>query len=456
MGQTDGTGLVRGIRRWDLVALVINGVIGAGIFGLPSKVYALIGSYSLAAFLVCALVVALIVLCFAEVSSRFSATGGPYLYAHEAFGPAAGFGVGWLMWLTRVTAFAANCNLLVGYAAYFWPAAGAGPWRAALICAVVASLTAVNVAGVREMAVATNLFTVGKLVPILLFVAAGIFFIDLSNFTPPAHVNYGDFSTSVLLLIYAFTGFEVTTVAAGEARDPRRDLPFALLLAIGVVALIYVLVQAVCVGTLPGLADSERPLADAAGRFFGATGVTVIAAGALISITGSLNVSLLGGSRLPFAMAERRQLPGVLAAAHPRYRTPHVSILLTAAVILALTLSGSFIYALTLSTITRLVIYASTCAALPVLRRKRGAPAAGFTAPAGLAVSAAALGLAAWLLSNSTWREARDVGLAAAFGLFVYMAYRLIGHKTRAVDVTDPGRGPEQAAGGGGTTGLES
>jgi basic amino acid/polyamine antiporter, APA family len=184
--------------------------------------------------------------------------------------------------------------------------------------------------------------------------------------------------------------------------------------------------------------------------------VTVIAAGALISITGSLNVSLLGGSRLPFAMAERRQLPDVLAAAHPRYRTPHVSILLTAAVILALTLSGSFIYALTLSTITRLVIYASTCAALPVLRRKRGAPAAGFTAPAGLAVSAAALGLAAWLLSNSTWREARDVGLAAAFGLLVYMAYRLIGHKTRAVDVTDPARGPEQAASGGGTTSLES
>src|SRR5262245_10627783 len=156
--QTIQKGLVRGIRRWDLVAVAINGVIGAGIFGLPSKVYALIGPYSLIAFFACALVVLLIVLCFAEVGSRFSETGGPYLYARETFGHIAGFEVGWLMWLARVTAFAANCNLLVEYAGYFWPAIIAGWPRAVVIIIVVAALIIINVVGVRDAALFSDVF----------------------------------------------------------------------------------------------------------------------------------------------------------------------------------------------------------------------------------------------------------------------------------------------------------
>src|SRR5215208_5481018 len=149
MAQPTQEGLIRGIRRWDLVAVAINGIIGAGIFGLPSKVYALIGSYSLIAFVVCAVVVTLIILCFAEVSSRFSKTGGPYLYAREAFGPALGFEVGWLMWLARLTAFAANCNLLIDYLGYFWPTASGPYWREGIIIAVVLGLALVNIRGVR-------------------------------------------------------------------------------------------------------------------------------------------------------------------------------------------------------------------------------------------------------------------------------------------------------------------
>jgi basic amino acid/polyamine antiporter, APA family len=424
MTQPEGPILVRGIRRWDLVAIVINGIIGAGIFGLPSKVYALIGPYSIAAFLICAFVVSLIVLCFAEVGSRFTETGGPYLYAREAFGPGIGFEVGWLLWLTRLTSFAANCNLLTSYAGHFFPGAAAGLWRVALVTAVVLLLTVINLRGVRETALAINLFTIGKLIPILLFITAGLFFIKPSNFETLAHPDYGDFSTSVLLLIYAFTGFEVATVSTGESRDPKRDLPFALLLAIGAVATVYVLIQLVCVGTFPELASSERPLVDAAGRFLGTTGAAIIATGALVSTAGNLNANLLAGSRLPFAMAEQRQLPRVLSKTHNRYRTPHVSILLTAAIMLTLTLSGSFIYALTLSTITRLLTYSVTCAALPILRFKRGASPAGFRLPWGIAISAAALMLAVWLLSNSTWREARDVTLAASLGLLIYVANR--------------------------------
>jgi len=172
--------LVRGIRRWDLVAIAINGIIGAGIFGLPSKVYSLIGTYSLIAFVVCALVVALIILCFAEVSSRFDDTGGPYLYAREAFQPAVAFEVGWLIWLARVTAFAANCNLMINYLSYFWLPATNPYWRASIIVLVVAVLAIVNVLGIRQAAIVSNAFTVGKLVPIILFIAAGLFFISRS------------------------------------------------------------------------------------------------------------------------------------------------------------------------------------------------------------------------------------------------------------------------------------
>src|SRR5437762_13665913 len=175
-------GLLRGIRKWDLVAVTINGVIGAGIFGLPSKVFALIGSYSLIAFVVCAVVVMLIILCFAEVGSRFEQTGGPYLYAHEAFGSAVAFEVGWLIWLARLTAFAANCNLMISYLSFFWAPANTGMIRALIIVAVVVALTLLNVLGVRQAAIASNVFTIGKLLPMLIFIAVGLFFINPHSF----------------------------------------------------------------------------------------------------------------------------------------------------------------------------------------------------------------------------------------------------------------------------------
>src|SRR6185369_15098867 len=175
--------LVRGIRRWDLVAVTINGIIGAGIFGLPSKTYALIGPYSLIAFVVCALVVTLIILCFAEVGSRFETTGGPYLYARAAFGRTVAFEIGWLVWLARLTAFGANCNLLVNYLTYFWPAASQPGFRAAVIIAVVTILAVINLVGIRQAALVSNIFTVGKLIPILFFIAVGLFFLNPSAFT---------------------------------------------------------------------------------------------------------------------------------------------------------------------------------------------------------------------------------------------------------------------------------
>ena len=418
-------GLVRSIRRWDLVAITINGIIGAGIFGLPAKVFSLIGSYSLIAFGVCALVVTLIILCFAEVGSRFKETGGPYLYAREAFGPTVAFEIGWLMWLARLTAFAANCNLLVNYVSYFWPQATTTLWRAVIIVFVIIVLAAINVVGVRQAAIVSNCFTIGKLIPMLIFIAAGLFFLNPHAYSLGPLPTNAAFSQSVLLLVYAFTGFEMAAIPVGEVRDPQRYLPRALIIAIAVVAFVYILIQVVCVGTLPELGQSQKPLADAATRFLGTTGGTIISAGAIISITGNLNILVLSGSRIPFAMAERRELPSLIAKVHPRFFTPHVSILITAALMLILTLKSSFVAALTISAIARLVTYGATCAALPLLRRKAQSPSAVFRLHGGTAIAILSLMLIFWLLANSTWREALSAAIAGAVGLALFLCYRL-------------------------------
>jgi amino acid transporter len=418
-------GLVRGIRRWDLVAITINGIIGAGIFGLPAKIYSLIGTYSIIAFVACALIVALIILCFAEVSSRFDDTGGPYLYAREAFNPAVAFEIGWLIWLARITAFAANCNLLINYLSYFWNSATNSFWRASVIVFVVAVLCAINVLGIRQAAIVSNVFTVGKLVPIIIFCGAGLFFLNPQAFAFGPSPNSGAFSQSVLLLVYAFTGFEMATIPAGEVRDPQRNLPRALLIAILVVAVLYILIQIVCVGTLPGLAQSQKPLADAGSQFLGAAGGAIISAGAIISITGNLNILMLSGSRLPFAMAEQKQLPAFIGSIHRSFFTPYIAIVITAALMLFLTLKSSFVAALTISTLARLVTYGATCLALPVLRRRADQPAAAFRLPAGPIIAMLVLVVIVWLLLHSTLAEAAATAWAAGVGLLIYLAYWL-------------------------------
>ena len=423
MQKTPQEGLVRGIRRWDLVAIAINAIIGAGIFGLPSKVYSLIGTYSLIAFVSCAFVVALIILCFAEVGSRFEDTGGPYLYARRAFGSTVGFEIGWLMWLARLTAFAANCNLMVNYLSYFWAPATSSFWRPTIIVLVVIALATINLIGVRLAAVVGNAFTIGKLVPIIIFIAAGLFFLQPKAYAFGPSPSTGAFSQSVLLLIYAFTGFEMAAIPVGEVKNPQKHLPRAMLIALAVVATLYIFIQVVCVGTLPELAQSTKPLADAGSRFLGTAGGAIISAGAIISITGNLNILVLSGSRIPFAMAEQHELPSIISKVSHRFATPYVAILITAAIMLTMTLQSSFVAALTISAIARLVTYAATCIALPVLRRSE-ANEAQFRLPGGPIVAGLSLILIIWLLTNSTWQEAKTAAIVALVGLAIFLSYR--------------------------------
>ena len=429
--------LVRGISRWDLTAIAVNTIIGTGIFILPAGVMLKIGSYSLLAFVACAVIVAFIVLCFAEVSSRFQATGGMYLYAREAFGSAVGFEVGWLYWIVRVTTFATNCNALLISLGFFFPAVTEGTPRDLIVGFVVLLITGVNVLGVRESTIMTNVFTVGKIVPLLIFVGIGLFFIEPANFSFGALPEYSNFSAAILILIYAFVGFEAAVIPAGETQEPRRNVPFALLAALVFCALLFILIQIVAIGTLPELAQSKTPLADAAGKFMGAYGAAFIAVGALVSVLGNLNGGFLAASRIPFAMAEQRELPQMLAKTHEKFKTPYVSLLATGGVVLVFTLQTSFYSALTIATITRLLVYATTCASLPVFRARKDAPPAGFLVPYGIVAAILSLILIVWLLTNVDFKkEGLAILIAAAAGLVVYFAYRLLG-KTDSENSSD-------------------
>ncbi len=420
--------LERGLGRWDLTAIAINTIIGTGIFILPARVFGLIGSYSLLAFVACAVIVGLIVLCFSDVSSRFRSTGGMYLYAKEAFGPEIGFEVGWLYWVVRVATYAANCNALLIYLGFFFDGADQGPVRIAIISAVVIGMTILNIIGVRQSAIATNIFTVGKIVPLLLFAAIGIFFIQPGNFNFESAPSSIDFSAAVLLLIYAYVGFEAAVIPAGETKNPEKTMPFALITALVFSAILFIIIQLVAIGTLPGLADSKTPLADSASGFMGAFGGAFIAIGALISVLGNLNGGFLAASRLPYAMAENNELPKVFAKVHERTRTPYVAIIVTGAVILIMTIFTNFFSAVTIATITRLLVYATTCLALPVFRQRKDVPEAKFRAPLGILAAVLALGLIAWLLGNVDFKkEGLPIVIAAVIGIVIYYSYKFFG-----------------------------
>ena len=240
--------LRRELGRWDLTAIGVNQVIGGALFAQPSLYAASVGAWS--PWLVAATGFAslLIALSFAEVSSRFDATGGPYLYTRAAFGRFAAFEMGWMLWFTRAASWAAVINVLATSLAFYAPVLGSGWARGGFITLVIATLAAINIRGIRQSSLVLNTLTIGKLVPLAAFVAIGIFFIEPARLSPQGVPTMAELSATGLLLIFAFGGYEVVPVPAGEARDPRRAVPFALVMTIVIVTLLMTLVQVVALG----------------------------------------------------------------------------------------------------------------------------------------------------------------------------------------------------------------
>jgi amino acid transporter len=372
--------LRRALGRWDLTAIGINQTIGGAIFLMPSQVAAAVGAWSPIAFILGTLVTMLVALSLAEVGSRFEATGGPYLYARAAFGRFVAFEVGWMQWFTRATSHATVANGLALALGYYWADAASGWARAAVIVGVTAILAIVNVAGITQGARTVNLLTIAKLVPLGVFIAVGLFVVSPGRFGHLEAVSLDQVTTAALLTVFVFGGYEVLTVPAGEATDPRRHVPFALITTVLVVGAVTMLAQVVAVGTLDDLAASRTPLADAASTFMGASGALMIGFGALAAMTGNLAGQLLAGSRMLFALAEHGDLPRAFAGVHPVYRTPVVAIVFTALVAVALALSGSFAWLAIASAVARLVTYAASCGAAVLLGRPSFAGRAGAAA----------------------------------------------------------------------------
>jgi amino acid transporter len=356
--------LRRVVSRWQIVALALNGVVGSGVFLLPAAAAAILGPASLGAVVLAGFAVLLIVLCFAEASSHFDQPGSAYLYAREAFGAFVGFEVGWMMWLSRVTT---SATLSVGFAlalGYLIPAATEGSGRTVAIVLPLAALTAINIVGVRSGVNTMVVLVLAKLLPLAIFVAVGVFAVSRSMVAGQEPMAGGGLGQAALLLLFAYAGFENTAAAAGEFKNPRRDVPFGLIVEIGIVTLLYVSVQWVALGTLPNLGSSATPLADGARIFLGPWGGWLLTAGAVVSILGTNNNSVLAGPRYLFALARDGFGPRFLASVHPRFRTPAAAILFQTAIVIPLALSGSFVGLATLSVIARLAAYVATTTAL--------------------------------------------------------------------------------------------
>ncbi len=364
------TRLLRELGVWDLSAIGINGVIGGGIFILPATVAQLMGTAAPLAYLLAATVVSLVALCFAVAGSYFTIAGGPYHYAHRAFGPFLGFQVGWVTWLVRATSLGALSSGLATYLGYFWPAAATGLQKQMIVTAAFVSLVVVNILGVRSGARVVNLLTVVKLLPLTLFVAIGVFAVDLHKVFPIQEISLERLGESALLLIFAFGGFEILVIPAEEMVNPRRDVPRSLLATLLVVTLVYASIQWVAAGTFSGLAGAKAPLASAAVQFMGAAGGALMTVGAVCSISGTMSGLMLAGPRVTYALAQNKQLPSWFGTVHPRFRTPYFSILFLGAVSLGLALSGTFVQLAGLAAIARLLQYIATCLALVKLHKE--------------------------------------------------------------------------------------
>lgn len=416
----------RRLSQADVVGLGINCVVGSGIFFLPGPAARELGPASLMAVLAAGGLALLVALCFAEAGSRFAGSGGAYLYSRAAFGPLPGFLVGWVATLGGTVAWGAIVKAWTLALARFVPEAGRWPGQAVAVLALLAVLGAVNLAGAKPAAWLSNAFTAAKLACLATFVAAGATAVDPALFSPFRPHGLGALPRAVLLLLYAYVGFENLVVPAGEMRDPRRSLPRAVgWVLLGVTAL-YASVQAVAIGLLPEIAGAENAVGQAAERAFGTLGGGFIAAGILVSVVGINTASALILPRRLSALAEQGDLPRGLARPHPRWGTPWLAILIVYAATGLAALSGTFEELVLLSVVARLLQYVPTCLAVLAFRRgvRPGVGEPAFRLPCGPLVPLAALGLCAWLLSTLGWTHLLAAGAAALTGLPFYLATR--------------------------------
>lgn len=359
----------RSLSRFDITCLGLNAIVGSGIFALPDDLYRELGWLSPLAFVLCLVGLLPVAWCYAAAAGERDRTGGPYLYAGEAFGPYVGFAVGWMCFVNSLFSFAAVACQAAANAARLIPALDAPHMQKALAAGIVALFAALNYRGARPGALAVDAFTAGKFLVLLLLISAFIPRVDVSHFSGPAPFDLRGLGRATFFALFAAQGFEVVPVPAGETRMPRRDVPFAVLSSLAGASLLYIVVQTVLVGSGAELSvPTDVPLADAALRIAPAFGV-VIAIGGLISTLGFVSGSALGTPRYLYALAVGGQLPKRFAETHPRFQSPHFAVLTTAIVVMCLVPFG-YRALIGISNVAVAVQYLVTC--LAVYKFQRG------------------------------------------------------------------------------------
>ena len=417
-------GLVRVIGTGALGLCVVNMVVGAGIFALPGLVAVKLGSAAIVAYLICSVVVALVFLCFAEVGSRVSRSGGAYAYIEEAFGPLAGFIAFILFWFGfTVLADAAITVFMVDQIADLFPILSESIPRAIFIIVLLIFLAAVNVRGVTAGVRLYIFNTLAKLVPLLLLLVAGLFVINVENLAIPEWPSAAQIGTTTILLFFAFTGAESALNTSGEVNNPAKTVPLGLLLGLGGILLLYVGLQTVAQGVLgPELANNtETPLAAVATEVFGGWGGKMLIAGAVISIYSTLSGDMLGGPRIIFASSLDNNLPKFLGKVHPKYKTPHVAIIFFAIVVGVFALSGTFAYLAVVATGSLLLVDIGVILAVLRLRQRDGLPKEGeFRLPFGPVIPLLSCAIVGWLLLQVPLNEAKTIAAMIGAGVAFY------------------------------------
>jgi amino acid transporter len=433
---TSERSLVRALGTWALAAGVINVTVGGGIFRLPANVAAALGPAAPIAYVVCAVAMGLIVLCFAEAGSRVSLTGGPYAYVEIAFGPYLGFLTGVLIWLLGTTAVAAVSTVYATNAGELFPVFKEPAMRALLLIGTFAVVTAVNILGVRQGSRLNSIATVAKLFPLLLLIVTGVFFIDAKNLAIATAPSAGDVTRASIVLIFAFSGVESALVPSGEVKDPARTVPRAVFVAMIAITLLYIAIQFVAQGVLgSALATSETPLADAAATVLGPWGKVLLLSAVVVSTFGYLSGMTLAIPRALYAFGRDGFLPSVIAAVHQRYRTPHVSIAVQSAIACTLAITSAFNALAIIANVAALLVYfACSLAAWQLRRRDVQAGGVPFRVPGAAAVPFLSCAMIVVLLSSITLQEWGVLVIVVVTATFLFAVTR----RRRAALVTPP------------------
>lgn len=391
--------LKRQLTVVGLWLLAINGMIGAGIFGVPAKTFAIAGEFSPWIFVICAVLIAPIMLSFGELASSFRSTGGPMLFVGMAFGPFAGFQAGWAYYVARITAYSANMNLMVLSVGFFWPAATDPTLRIVLIGIASFVIISLNVVNAKATMGSLGIITIVKLTPLVALALYSLFTWDGSAVALITEIpDYTNLGAAILLVIYAYVGFESSTVPAGESKDPQRDMHRALVMALVVATALYALIQLAAQQLVPDLANSEGPLLAAGAAWLGPVGASLVALGIVTSVGGNLISSTFSSARISYRMGLDGFLPKWFSAVNSSYSTPIYSVLFFGIAGFFLSASGSFVYLAILSVFTRLLLYMLCIISMPAVRRHGEKNA--YRLPGGWFIPVSALAICLGLLTQ--------------------------------------------------------